>query len=95
MADDDDMVNVGIGQIESGVPIPRADGFIGRLRRSLERLEVGMSVELLNVNLKQEKYIRARLPQLGREMDQKYSVRVSSNKRNRSIKRSLRVWRLE
>jgi len=96
MADnDDDMSNVAIGPIESGRPMPRADGFIGRLRRTLERLEVGMSVEVKNVSLKQEKYIRARLPQIGREMKQKHSVRVGSNKRDRSVKRTLFIWRIE
>ena len=95
MADDDDTSTIGIGPPESGVPLPRADGFIGRLRRTLEQLEVGMKCDLLNVSLKQERYIRSRLPILGRELDSKFTARVADHKRDRSVKRTLRVWRLE
>lgn len=95
IADDDDMANVGIGQPTAGIPMPRTDGFIGRLRRTLERLEVSMTCDLLNVNFKQEKYIRARLPQVQRDMDCKFSIHVVTNKRDRSGKRTLRIWRLE
>lgn len=86
---------IAIGLPEDGVPMPRVEGFLGRLRRTLERLEVGMSVELLNVPIKREKYIRQRMPTLGKELGAKYSVRVSSHVRDRSTKRSLRVWRTE
>ena len=95
MADDDDMSAVAIGPPESGVPLPRADGFIGRLRRNLEQLEVGMTCNLLNVSLKQERYIRSRLPILGRELNCKFTARIVDHKRDRSVKRTLRVWRLE
>lgn len=94
-ADDDDMASVGIGLPTAGVPLPRADGFIGRLRRNLERLEVGMTVDLLNVSIKQERYIRAQIPQLGTRMKAKFSVRVATGRGNRKGKRTLRVWRLE
>jgi hypothetical protein len=57
----DGLEDVGIGPIERGVPLPRAGGFLGRLRRTLERLELGMSAQLLNVSLKQERYIRQRM----------------------------------
>ena len=90
----DAMDDVGIGPIEAGVPLPRADGFLGRLRRTLERLEVGMSVALLNVSIKQERYIRARLPSVGKEMEARYSVRVQDHKRDRSAKRTLRIHRI-
>lgn len=93
--EEDNMSSIGIGAIESGVPLPRAGGFLGRLRRTLERLEVGMSTTVLNVTLKQEKYIRARLPVMGRSMQARYSVRVLDNKRDRSVKRTLRVYRIE
>lgn len=95
MSRDDDMASVGIGLPTVGVPMPRVEGFIGRLRRTLERLEVGMMVELLNVDAKQERYIRARLPRLQRTMECRFSVRVGSNKRNPATKRTLQVWRLE
>jgi hypothetical protein len=94
-ADDDSMADVGIGPPTAGVPMPRAGGFIGRLRRNLERLEVGMFCELVNVDIKQERYIRSRVPQLGAEMACKFSVRVASKKRDRSSKRTLSVWRIE
>lgn len=95
MADDDDMGNVGIGQPTAGIPMPRSDGFIGRLRRTLERLEVSMTCDLLNVSFDQEKYIRSRMPQVQRDMDCKFSIRVMTNKRNRTGKRTLRIWRIE
>ena len=95
MVPDDDMASVGIGLPTSGMPMPRVEGFIGRLRRTLERLEVGMFCELFNVDAKQERYIRARLPRVQRAMDCKFSVRVGSNKRNPSAKRTLHIWRLE
>jgi hypothetical protein len=95
MADDDSMASVGIGPVETGVPLPRADGFIGRLRQALERLEVGDNVSLLNVSWTQEKYIRSRLPTIGRDMKCHFSARVANKKRDRSGKRTLRVWRLE
>lgn len=87
--------DVGIGLPEKGVPLPRTGGFLGRLRRVLERLEVGMSATLVNVSLKQERYIRQRMPTLGREMEAKYSVRVADRVRDRSTKRTLRVYRVE
>jgi hypothetical protein len=93
--DDNDMSAVAIGPPETGVPLPRADGFIGRLRRNLEQLEVGGYCNLLNVNLKHERYIRSRLPILGRELNCKFTARVADHKRDRSVKRTLRVWRLE
>lgn len=91
----DELAEIGIGPVESGVPLPRAGGFLGRLRRTLERLEVGMSVVLENVTYKQERYIRARLPDLGKGLEAKYSVRVVDHKRDRTVKRSLRIHRLE
>lgn len=93
--EDDDLAAVGIGPIETGVPLPRVGGFLGRLRRSLERLAVGDAVTVQNVTLKQERYIRARLPAIGREMTAKYSIRVADHKRDRSVKRTLRVHRVE
>lgn len=93
--DVDDMSDVGIGPVEVGVPMPRAGGFLGRLRRTLERLEVGNSAAILNVTLQQEKYIRARLPGVGKSMQAKFSIRVEDHKRDRSAKRTLRVWRIE
>lgn len=93
--DQDTMDDVGIGPIEVGVPLPRAGGFLGRLRRTLERLEVGMSTTLLNVTMKQERYIRARLPSVGKTMQCKFSIRVEDHKRDRSAKRTLRVHRVE
>lgn len=93
--DDDTMDDVGIGQPTAGVPMPRIDGFIGRLRRNLERLEVGMYLDVVNVNIKQEKYLRARLSQVGKDMQCKFSVRIASNKRDRSVKRTLHIWRIE
>ena len=75
--------------------MPRMGGFLGRLRRTLERLECGMSAQLLNVSLKQEKYIRQRMPALGGELGAKYSVRVADHVRDRSAKRTLRVYRIE
>lgn len=76
--------------------MPRVGGFLGRLRRTLERLEVGMSVQLLNVSEKQERYIRQRMPTLGTELQAKYSVRVASHLRDRGAsKRTLRVYRTE
>ena len=92
---DDDMSAVVVGPPEIGVPLPRADGFIGRLRRTLEQLEVGMHCKLLNVSLKQERYIRSRLPILGRELNVKFTAHIVDNKRNRSVKRTLCIWRLE
>ena len=92
---DDDMSAVVVGPPETGVPLPRADGFIGRLRRTLEQLEVGGYCNLLNVSLKQERYIRSRLPIIGRELSSKFTARVHDHKRDRSVKRTLRVWRLE
>lgn len=92
---DDDMTSVGIGPPTAGVPMPRSDGFIGRLRRSLERLEVGMYCDLLNVTWKQERYIRARMPSVERDMECKFSIRVATKKRDRTGKRTLHVWRLE
>jgi hypothetical protein len=93
--EDGGLDDVGIGLPEKGVPMPRTGGFLGRLRRVLERLEVGMSAQLLNVSLKQERYIRQRMPTLAREMDAKYSVRVADRVRDRSSKRTLRVYRVE
>lgn len=93
--EDDALESVGIGPIETGVPLPRKHGFLGRLRLSLERLEVGNSVQLLNVTFKQEKYIRARVPLLGTSMQAKYSVRVVGKERDRSGKRALRIHRVE
>jgi hypothetical protein len=93
--DEDNMSDVGIGPIETGIPMPRAGGFLGRLRRTLERLEVGNSATILNVSMQQEKYIRARLPSVGKSMQAKFSVRVEDHKRDRSAKRTLRVWRIE
>jgi len=93
--EDDALDSVGIGPIETGVPLPRKHGFLGRLRLTLERLEVGNSVQLLNVTFKQEKYIRARVPSLGASMSAKYSVRVADGARDRSGKRSLRIHRIE
>lgn len=93
--EDDGLESIGIGPIEPGVPLPRAGGFLGRLRRTLERLEVGMSAQLLNVSLKQERYIRQRMPTLGRELNAKYSIRVADHVRDRASKRTLRVYRLE
>lgn len=93
--EDDGLDAVGIGLPERGVPMPRMGGFLGRLRRTLERLEIGMSVQLLNVTLKQERYIRQRMPALGEELGAKYSVRVADHMRDRSHKRTLRVYRLE
>lgn len=94
-AEDDGLDAVGIGPIERGVPMSRAGGFLGRLRRTLERLEVGMSCTLLNVSQKQERYIRQRMPTLGKSMQAKYSVRVADKLRDRSAKRTLRVHRIE
>lgn len=91
----DELAGIGIGPIEAGVPLPRAGGFLGRLRRTLERLEIGMSVTLENVTHKQECYIRARLPSLGKAMETKYSVRVVDHHRDRSVKRRLRIHRVE
>lgn len=93
--EDDDLGNIGIGPIESGVPLPRSGGFLGRLRRTLERLEVGQSCRLLNVAIKQERYIRQRMPALAKSMGAKYSIRVADKLRDRSSKRTLRVHRLE
>lgn len=94
--EDDGLDTVGIGLPERGVPMPRIGGFLGRLRRTLERLEVGMSVQLLNVSQKQERYIRQRMPTLATELSAKFSVRVASNLRDRSsAKRTLRVYRTE
>lgn len=93
--DEDSLESVGIGPIETGVPLPRKHGFLGRLRRTLERLEVGNSAQLLNVSFKQEKYIRARLPLLGRAMNARFSVRITDSPRDRSVKRTLRVHRIE
>jgi hypothetical protein len=86
---------IGIGLPERGVPMPRTGGFLGRLRRTLERLEIGMSATLINVTIKQERYIRQRMPTMGREMQAKYSVRVADRVRDRSGKRTLRVYRVE
>ena len=91
----DEMSDVGIGAVEVGIPMPRVGGFLGRLRRTLERLEVGNSTTVLNVTLKQERYIRARLPGVGKSMLAKFSIRVEDHKRDRSVKRTLRVWRIE
>lgn len=93
--EDTGLDNIGIGPIERGVPLPRAGGFLGRLRRTLERLEVGMSAQLLNVSLKQERYIRQRMPTLAREMQARYSIRVADHVRDRTGKRTLRVYRVE
>jgi hypothetical protein len=93
--EDNGLQGVGIGLPEKGVPLPRVGGFLGRLRLTLERLEVGMSAQLLNVSLKQERYIRQRMPSLAREMGAKYSVRVADRMRDRSSKRTLRVYRVE
>jgi hypothetical protein len=93
--EDDGLDGIGIGPVERGVPMPRAGGFLGRLRRTLERLEVGMSATLLNVSLKQERYIRQRMPTLAREMEAKYSIRVADHVRDRASKRTLRVYRVE
>lgn len=92
--EDDGLDEVQIGPIETGVPFPRTGGFLGRLRRGLERLEVGMSFTLLNVSLKQERYIRQRMPGLGKDFNAKYSVRVVDRIRDRSAKRTLRVHRI-
>jgi hypothetical protein len=94
-SDLDDLAEVGIGPVETGVPLPRAGGFLGRLRRSLERLAVGDALSLHNVTLKQERYIRARLPVVGRDMEARYSVHVATKIRDRSGKRTLRVHRVE
>lgn len=93
--EDTGLDSVAIGPIESGVPLPRIGGFLGRLRRTLERLEVGMSTTLLNVTLKQERYIRQRLPGIGRDLNAKYSLRVADHLRDRSGKRTLRCHRVE
>jgi hypothetical protein len=93
--EDNGLEGIGIGLPERGVPMPRSGGFLGRLRRTLERLEVGMSAQLLNVSIKQERYIRQRMPTIGREMDAKFSVRVADRVRDRSSKRTLRVYRVE
>lgn len=95
LTDDDAMDSIAIGVPTKGVPMPRSDGFIGRLRRTLERLEVGMYVDLLNVGFKPEQHIRARLPALQADMQCKFRVNVETNKRNRTVKRTLRIWRLE
>jgi hypothetical protein len=93
--DDDDLSSVGIGPIETGVPLPRSGGFLGRLRRTLERLEIGNSCKLINVSLKQERYIRQRMPALAKSMDAKFAIRVADHLRDRSSKRTLRVHRIE
>lgn len=93
--DDSDLETVGIGPIESGVPLPRVGGFLGRLRRTLERLEVGMSVTLNNCTIKQEKYVRQRMPGLAKSMGARYSIRVADHNRDRSAKRTLRIFRVE
>jgi len=54
-----------------------------------------MSAQLLNVSLKQERYIRQRMPTLGRELTAKFSIRVADHVRDRSGKRTLRVYRVE
>lgn len=96
MPDDDEGMNgVEIGLPTAGNPAPRTDGFVGRLRRNLERLEVGMTLDLLNCSLKQERYIRARIPQVAVGMGCKFRVYVLDNRRNRTVKRTLRIWRLE
>lgn len=95
MTPDDDMASVGIGLPTVGMPMPRVEGFIGRLRRTLERLEVGAFCELFNVTAKQERYIRARMPRVERAMECKFSIRVATHKRDPSVKRTLHVWRLE
>lgn len=83
-----------IGIPERGVPMPRQGGFLGKLRRAVERLEVGMSLTLTNVTWKQEKYIRQRLPSVGRDLNSKYSIRVMDKSRDRTVKRTLRVYRI-
>jgi hypothetical protein len=86
---------VEIGLPEKGVPMPRQGGFLGKLRRAVERLEVGMSLTLTHVTWKQEKYIRQRLPGVGRDLQSRYSIRVMDNARDRTGKRTLRVYRTE
>ncbi len=93
--DEGDLSNIEIGPIISGVPLPRVGGFVGKLRRTLEKLEVGQMVRLLNVSLKQERYIRQRMPALGAELNAKFSVRVGDKLRDRSGKRTLHVHRIE
>lgn len=93
--EDNGLDGVAVGAIERGIPFPRTGGFLGRLRRALERLEVGMSFTLMNVTLKQERYIRQRMPALGKDFDAKFSVRVADHVRDRSAKRTLRVHRIE
>lgn len=93
--EDDGLDDVEVGPPERGVPMPRAGGFLGKLRRGLERLEVSMSLALLNVSHKQERYIRQRMPLLAAELNAKFSVRVADHKRDRSAKRTLRVYRIE
>lgn len=84
-----------IGLPERGVPMPRQGGFLGKLRQAVERLEVGMSLTLHHVSWKQEKYIRQRLPGVGRDLASRYSIRVMDKSRDRSAKRTLRVYRIE
>lgn len=54
-----------------------------------------MSFPLINCTLKQEKYIRQRMPGLAKSMEAKYSIRVEDHVRDRSAKRTLRVFRIE
>lgn len=92
--DEGDLGNIEIGPIESGVLLPRIGGFIGKLRQILEKLEVSQAVRLLNVSIKQERYIRQRMPTLGKAMEAKFSVRVGDHLRDRSGKRTLWVKRI-
>lgn len=82
--------------------MPSKSGFLRKLWRVLERLEVGMSLTLSNVTFTQEKYLRQRLPDVGKELGKelntgahRYSIRVLDNKRDRSAKRTLRIFRVE
>ena len=89
------MNNIGVGPITVGVPIPRKGGFMQRLRRDLERMEVGDMVELNNVQFKHERTIRARMPKMQSNLGMKFSVRVGLGKQDRSLKRTLQIWRTE
>ena len=92
--DEGDLDNIEIGPIESGVLLPRIGGFIGKLRRTLEKVEVSQAVRLLNVSIKQERYIRQRMPTLNKEMNAKFSVRVADHLRDRSGVRTLYIKRV-
>jgi|KBSSwiStaDraftv2_1062776.scaffolds.fasta_scaffold1116529_2 hypothetical protein len=93
---DEDFDDIEVSEPMRGVPLPRAGGFLGRLRPKLEQLTVGMVLELKNVTAKQEKYLRQKLPEVGRSMDMRYSIRVATNYRAPAAgKRTLHVHRVE